>query len=214
MQNLFHELLIKGNSLIIWNFWISLQFWRRRISYINRTTDQPVSYLVTAWRVSIFGVILVRIFPHSDWIRRDTLWQTYSKARKWLYKIIFLTPYLCNYRKGFSTQLALLSLTEKCRKFLDNRGSGGAILMDLSKTFYPINHHLLRTKFHAYGFDKGSLKLVCSCLNRGHRKKINQSFILWEKLFQRARRGTFVGPLLFNIYLNDLIYLAESVDLK
>ena len=27
----------------------------------------------TAWKVSIFGVILVRIFPHLDSIRRDTL---------------------------------------------------------------------------------------------------------------------------------------------
>ena len=26
---------------------------------------------LTAWKESIFGVILVRIFPHSDWIRRD-----------------------------------------------------------------------------------------------------------------------------------------------
>ena len=24
----------------------------------------------TAWKVSVIGVILVRIFPHSDWIRR------------------------------------------------------------------------------------------------------------------------------------------------
>ena len=27
---------------------------------------------ITAWKVSVFGVILVRIFSHSDWIRRDT----------------------------------------------------------------------------------------------------------------------------------------------
>ena len=26
----------------------------------------------TAWKVSVFGVFLVRIFPHSDWMRRDT----------------------------------------------------------------------------------------------------------------------------------------------
>ena len=25
----------------------------------------------TAWKVSVFGVFLVRIFPHLDWIRRD-----------------------------------------------------------------------------------------------------------------------------------------------
>ena len=28
----------------------------------------------TGWKVSVFGVILSRIFPHSDWIRRDTLY--------------------------------------------------------------------------------------------------------------------------------------------
>ena len=26
----------------------------------------------TAWKVSVFAIILVCIFPHSDWIRRDT----------------------------------------------------------------------------------------------------------------------------------------------
>ena len=30
-----------------------------------------ISACATAWKVSVFGVILVRIFPHSDWIRRD-----------------------------------------------------------------------------------------------------------------------------------------------
>ena len=28
-------------------------------------------HFATAWKVSVFGVFLVRIFPHSDWIRRD-----------------------------------------------------------------------------------------------------------------------------------------------
>ena len=27
--------------------------------------------LTTAWKVSVFGVFLVGIFPHSDWIQRD-----------------------------------------------------------------------------------------------------------------------------------------------
>ena len=26
----------------------------------------------TKWKVSIFGVFLIRIFPHSDWIQRNT----------------------------------------------------------------------------------------------------------------------------------------------
>ena len=47
----------------------------------------------------------------------------------------FLSPYMCGYRKSFSTQHALLSLIEKSIKVLHNKGYGGAILIDLSEAF-------------------------------------------------------------------------------
>ena len=28
-------------------------------------------YWFTEWKVSLFGIVLVRIFPRSDWTRRD-----------------------------------------------------------------------------------------------------------------------------------------------
>ena len=37
----------------------------------------------------------------------------------------FLSPYLCGYRKGFNSQHALISLIERWRKSLDNKGYGG-----------------------------------------------------------------------------------------
>ena len=55
----------------------------------------------------------------------------------------FLSPFLCGYRKGFSTQYALLSLIERWRLCLDKQGFAGALLMDLSKAFDTINHELL-----------------------------------------------------------------------
>ena len=58
----------------------------------------------------------------------------------------FLSPFLCGYRKGFSTQQALLSLIEKWKNSLDKKGFGGAVLMDLSKAFDTINHELLIAK--------------------------------------------------------------------
>ena len=36
-----------------------------------------------------------------------------------------LSPQVCGYRKDFSTQLALLSLIEKWKKSLDNKGFRG-----------------------------------------------------------------------------------------
>ena len=64
-----------------------------------------------------------------------------------------LSPYLCGYRKGYSTQHALLSMLEKWKESLDKGGYGGGILMDLSKAFDILDHELLIAKLHAYGFE-------------------------------------------------------------
>ena len=125
----------------------------------------------------------------------------------------FLSPYLCGCREGFSTQLALLSLTKKWKKALDNKGFGRAVLMDLPKAFDTINHDLLIAKRHAYGFDKSRLKLLFSYLNnRWHRAKINQNFNSWEELLQGVPHGSVLSPHLFNIYLNDFFHVIKSTE--
>ena len=89
----------------------------------------------------------------------------------------FLSAFMCGYRKGFSTQQALLSFIKKWKNTLDQNGYGGAILMDLSKVFDTINHDLLIDKLSSYVFDIASLKLISSCLtNRFQRTKVNTSF--------------------------------------
>ena len=52
----------------------------------------------------------------------------------------FIFPYLCGYRKGRSTQNALLSLIEKWKKVLDNE-EYGKIQLYFSKVFNTINHY-------------------------------------------------------------------------
>ena len=48
---------------------------------------------------------------------------------------------------------------------LDNKGFGGAMLMDLSKAFEIINHDHLIAKFHAYGFSNDNLFDIDQKLN-------------------------------------------------
>ena len=124
-----------------------------------------------------------------------------------------LSPFLCGYRKGYSAQYALISLIEHWQTALDKRGYAGAVLMDLSKAFDCINHDLLIAKLHAYGFSIDALKMIkCYLSNRKQRVKINTSFSSWSDLLTGIPQGSVLGPLLFNIYLNDLFWINECTD--
>ena len=107
-------------------------------------------------------------------------------------------------KKRFKTQYALLSLIENWKKFLDNDGYIGAVLMDLSKAFDTINHELLIVKVYAYRFSRDASKLIISYMtDLWQRSKINKLFSSWSAPLQGVLQESVRGPILLNIHLND-----------
>ena len=129
--------------------------------------------------------------------------------------ISFLSPYLCGYRKVFNTQHALLTLVENWRKRFDNKRFCGEMLIDLSKAFDTLNHDLCITKLYADGFQHEASKLLHSYLSeRLHRTKVNTSFSSQEELIKGVLQRSVPGPILFNLYLNDLFYLPDLTEVS
>ena len=83
--------------------------------------------------------------------------------------------------------------------------------MDLLKAVETTNHSLLLDKLEAYGFSMTSRKLMRSYLcNRFQRTSVNASLSDWKEIETGVPQGSILGPLLFNIFSNDIFYFINN----
>ena len=86
--------------------------------------------------------------------------------------------------------------------------------MDLSKAFDCILHDVLIAKLNAYGLSEETTKFFYSYLKRrGQRVRIDDILSSLQVLISGVPQGSILGPILFNIFLNDLLEVLKNSDI-
>ena len=116
------------------------------------------------------------------------------------------------YRRGHSTETALLRILNDLLVMIDGGNNAILVLLDLSAAFDTLDHTLLLQRLHAeIGLDGSALDWFSSYLScRSQQVLVGHALSAETPLLCGVLQGSVLGPLLFSLYTRQLADLIDK----